>query len=590
MQNFLPTTNTTPGYLAQDYFTPGPWPGFDEVRNDKEVEFSIQPVLQNIATSSAVAAAAKFTPDYQVGDTFSMAIGNFDQPPTSGTVALQVGATTSGLSAIPYNVSASALQTALNAALTTESKPLCSVLDLGNGSYMIVGATNGAITDGFFAVVSAALLYPISNAFFTKDSNGSGSSPYRYLFTMRQAPMCYAEPTDPLPDADVTVEPTQDQSAGLSVIRTILFTVPQVSAGSFKVNATADSTSETCGTATPTMSAREFGLLLANHSKINFSTAGEDDNISVTVSGQSWIVTAIGDLFDDASFEIVATNNPDDPLIGPMGLSGSINYNTFGLVAYSRTQTGDTFTLTRQIQFTRGGQTRTLFSGPVTIYKELIDASTAVPTPTVNYFTATETLALLADKMDTDAANADAGAIDNLLPSQTGNAGKSLKTDGTNASWQNDAGATIFATVASNEVISNMNSTTYVDSTSGQLSIGVGTWLLESQILVGDSDYASAGSKQRIVFTGTWSLSGDLISIAAGSSPSPFLLSLAVYPNAGATFEFAFTDSNKSTYSGRLAMAVVTVAGTVKIQSAQNNATASDHYVYSGTYLKATRL
>lgn len=396
MQNFLPTTNTTPGYLALDYFTPGSSQGFNEVRNDKAVDFSIQPVLQPVAGTSN-----PFTPDYVTGDAFSMALGNFDQPPTQGTTSLQVGAQTGGgLATISATITAAAFETILNAALTTEGKPLASVISPAPGSYIITGVTNGSITDGFFAVLSSSLLYPISNAFFTKESNGSGSSPYRYAFTMRQAPMCYAEPTVELPAADVTITTIQAGSATQNKIQQIAFTVPQVSAGSYKINGTAPGTGDsdsTCGTASPTMSARQIGLILAQHPNIKYATADATDNVSVEVLPNQFInVTFIGDLANSDDPEL-SVENID--LVGPMGLSGSINYNTFGLYVYSLSQVGDTFTLTRQIQRTRGGETRTLYSGEVTIYKDLIDAATAVPTPTADYYTAAQSNARFLKKI-----------------------------------------------------------------------------------------------------------------------------------------------------------------------------------------------
>lgn len=383
MQNFLPTTNTTPGYLAFNYLTPGTSLGFNEVRNDKEVDFSVQPVLQNDA-----GLPNPFVPDYESGDAFSMALGNFDEPPTAGVFSLQVGATTSGLADLAYNISASALQAALNAALATEAKPLCTVILAASGAYVITGATNGAITDGFFAVLSDTGLYPISNAFFTKGSNGSVSTPYIYTFTMRQAPMCYAEPTVELDAADVSIATIQAGSATVNKIQQISFNVSQVSAGSYTINGTTTGADdETCGTASPLMSARQLGLILAQHSAINYSTPDEEDNIAVeALPNQRWNITFIGNLKNSDAPELTVENID---LVGPAGLSGSINYNTFGLYVYSLSQ-ADTFTLTRQIQRTRGGETRTLYSGEVTIYKDLIDASTAVPTPTIAYYTAVQ--------------------------------------------------------------------------------------------------------------------------------------------------------------------------------------------------------
>lgn len=386
-QTFIPVTNSNGSFLAIDWFTQGPAIQQDEVRNDKDIDFAIQPALLNPANSET-----PYTSDFETGDQFQMAIGNFDASPTTGTVSLQVGATTSGLTAIPATVTASALQTALNAALTTEAKPLCTVTLLASGNYQLTGVTNGAISTGFFTVVNDALLYPVSDAFFVEGSLGSATSVYQLLFVMRQAPMCYAEATVETADADVAIETVQVGDATHNKIQRISFNIPQVFSGGYTINATANSVVATCGVGTPLMTATHLGLVLAQHPEIKFSAQnGDPDNVKVTVVGQSWVVEFIGTLANDDTNELTVMNNPDGPLMGAKGCTGSIDYNTFGLYVYSLTQSQNTFDLTRSITRTRAsGERRTLYSGPVTIFKDLIDAQTAIPTPMPSYYTTTQ--------------------------------------------------------------------------------------------------------------------------------------------------------------------------------------------------------
>lgn len=398
MQQFLPTTNATPAYLAQNYFTPGASLGFNEIRNDKKVGFSIQPVAQNLAGSQN-----PFIPEFETGDTFSMGVGLIDAAPTGGNVSLQVGATTSGLANLAYNIASAALQTALNAALTTESKPLCTVSSPTAGVYQIIAATNGAITDGLFSVALATLLFPTSDAFFVIGDLGSASTPYQVTFVMRQAPMCYAEPTDALPSADVQIVTLQAGAIDANKIQQISFTVEQVSAGGYTINATANAITASCGTATPLMTARQLGLILAQHPQINYQTTNAEDNIAVTaLPGQLWNVEFIGTLADDDANELTVMNND---LVGPKGLSGEINYNTKSLYTYSLTQSTNPFPLTRSITRTRAsGEYRTLYQGAVNIYKDMLDPSTAIPTPLPSYYTSAEVDGLLAANVT--AANA----------------------------------------------------------------------------------------------------------------------------------------------------------------------------------------
>ncbi len=389
MQEFIPVTNSNGQFLAGGYFTPGPSAAQNEIRNDKLVEFSIEPVLVNQPGSAIL-----YTPDFLDTDTLSLAIGNIDSPPTGGNFSLQIGAgADAGLLNLAYNITAALLQSALNVALTTEGSPLCTVtLSTNNsGVYNIIGATNGAIASGLFAVTAYSLLYPISSAFFIEGSLGSTTTPYNLTLVLRQQPMCYAEPTTLLATADVAAPTTQAGDGTHNHIQVISFNVPQVYDGAYTINATANSVTSTCGNATPTMTAQQLGLLLAQHPEINYQTSGSADNIAVTQQGQTWTVEFIGTLKNSNANTLTVTNSTENPLVGPQGLSGFINYNTQGLYQYSLSQSGDYFTLKRQIQRTRAtGEFSTLYVGTVRIYKDLIDAATAVPTPIASYFTTTQ--------------------------------------------------------------------------------------------------------------------------------------------------------------------------------------------------------
>jgi hypothetical protein len=65
--------------------------------------------------------------------------------------------------------------------------------------------------------------------------------------------------------------------------------------GTFSVSATVAGTTQTCGVATPTMSAGEFATVLAGHPNIFFQdSSGVADNVSVTRNGSSFIVEFTG--------------------------------------------------------------------------------------------------------------------------------------------------------------------------------------------------------------------------------------------------------------------------------------------------------
>ena len=83
-------------------------------------------------------------------DTFRMAVGLKDQAPTGGTFKLTVGGNSTGLTALDYNISASALQTALNANPgVTGASASVAVTKTGDRFFSItVSPANTALTFG----------------------------------------------------------------------------------------------------------------------------------------------------------------------------------------------------------------------------------------------------------------------------------------------------------------------------------------------------------------------------------------------------------------------------------------------------------
>jgi hypothetical protein len=609
-QSFISVTNANGRFLAIDYFTPGPATQQDEVRNDKDIGFSIEPVLQNPQNS-----VVPYTGDFVTGDQFQMAIGNFDATPTSGTVSLEVGSTQTGLGTIPFNVPSATLQSAFNSALTTEAKPLCIVTELASGNYSITGATNGAITTGFFSVVSDALLYPVSDAFFVEGDLGSASTPYQLLFVMRQAPMCYAEATIEMVDADVAIETIQVGDATHNKIQRISFTVPQVYSGGYTVNATANSVTQTCGTGTPLMTATEFGQMLATHPEIKFAEQdGSADNIAVTVVGQSWVVEFIGTLANDDTNLLTVMNNPDGPLLGPKGCTGTINYNTIPLYIYSLAQQGPTFDLTRSITRTRAsGERRTLYSGPVTIYKDLIDAQTALPPDLPSYYTTTQSDARFVKMVPgTSTMQNGSAQVFGSGSDLTIDAGASLASGGnfviSGAFNGTPSGGTadlsnvaltlplsasqrpiLYGIVESDETTINMNSSTPVSSSAASIILEPGEYFISTRELIGDSNAASAGTVSVIGFSGTWSVSGDSVdygSVTTNDPTSAFL----TYSTPAVTLTQSLSYPGRSQFLERSGKVVVTVAGTASIKTAQATPTMSDHTLFHGSYIIAERI
>lgn len=366
------------------------------VRDDTVMAYTVEPVIELPEGSNP-----RYEPDYESTDTFQVAIGTPDQAPESGTYTLMIGATPT--SALAYNITAAALQTALNVALTTEAEPLCTVTLLATGVYQIDAASDGAIASGFFDVDSTSLLLPQSDAFFNEQSLGGASARYQVLLVIVQAPIAYSEPTVELDATGVTATTISAGSGTTNKIQKVTFDVSDTYTGTFNITATANAVTANCGIGTPTMSAEEFGAVLAVHPEIEYQNADGTvaDNIRPTKNNGAFFVEFVGTLKNSPAPGITVT---DIDLVGPMGKSGSINLNTIALYKKSRLTTAETFE--EMVSITRSrttGERRTILLTDITLKKEIVDPVSMVPVPRPDYYTATQVDALLADKQDLDA-------------------------------------------------------------------------------------------------------------------------------------------------------------------------------------------
>ena len=126
--------------------------------------------------------------------------------------------------------------------------------------------------------------------------------------------------------------------------------------------------------------------------------------------------------------------------------TGTMPINTAGMVALFAATVANQLSLTLAVVRTRGAYTNTIFSAPIVIRRSAINISTAVPTPSI---LGTGVAAALQVAINTALgfvrldASARLPAVDgsqltnvpNELPSQTGNNGKYLTTNGTATSW-----------------------------------------------------------------------------------------------------------------------------------------------------------
>lgn len=203
------------------------------VRMDKQVAFSLQPVTVTLAADGT----PLYAPDFLPTDDYFVAIGNSDQPATSGTFYLAVDGNDSGLLSLAYNITGQALTTPLSAAFVAAGKPACTATLLTTGVYKIVGNTNGVITSDLL-VCDPTNLDPDCDSQVVVKQLGDTGSPYILLLVMRQAPMVLANPTTLLPATGVSVNSVQAGTSTADQIKSVDFTVSETYSGTYTVGAT----------------------------------------------------------------------------------------------------------------------------------------------------------------------------------------------------------------------------------------------------------------------------------------------------------------------------------------------------------------
>jgi hypothetical protein len=164
--------------------------------------------------------------------------------------------------------------------------------------------------------------------------------------------------------------------------------------------------------------------------------------------------------------------------------TGTMAINTVGMVALFAATSANQLTLNVGVVRTRGGNTNTIFSAPIVIHRSVIDPDTAVPTPSI-LGTGVAAALLVAINTALGFVRLDASArlpavdgsqltnVPNELPSQTGNSGKYLTTNGTAASW---GAVSTGLTVGTTAIASGASGRILYDNAGvlGELPVGTG--------------------------------------------------------------------------------------------------------------------
>ena len=136
--------------------------------------------VSTITSSTAAMVEVPFPPSATV----TLAIGGIDSVPSDGTWTVTYGANTT--SALPYNISATALATALNALASVTADGGVTVSQFGI-SYKVLWNNPGARTNPL--VIASTNLFPTSYGESTVSRVGDASTNHTVLLTLRRSPI-----------------------------------------------------------------------------------------------------------------------------------------------------------------------------------------------------------------------------------------------------------------------------------------------------------------------------------------------------------------------------------------------------------------
>jgi hypothetical protein len=317
-----------------------------------------------------------------------LGLGPVGEAPTLGTFTLTYGANTT--SALAYNITAAALETALNALASITSAGGIDVTGPDNGPYQIVFRSAGSRT----AITgNADLLYPLSSIQVYEARAGDGSTPEIQVVVIDRQPAALAQTFTAIGSPGITITTLQAGATG----------VPEVQ----RVALDSDTHG---GTFTLTFDGENTGALAYNITATALQTALQAlasvgaDNLTVTGSFPEYVLTFVGTLTGDQP----AVTASAAGLIGPVGVEGDLALNTAGI---EQLLDGEASIETKlEISASIGGNPVTLIQINATLINDQIPNAPASGTALPSYYTASEADALFATQTGVTIANLTADA------------------------------------------------------------------------------------------------------------------------------------------------------------------------------------
>jgi len=305
-----------------------------------------------------------------------LGLGPVGESPTLGTFTLTYGADTTA--ALAYNITAAALETALNALTSITSAGGIDVTGPDNGPYQIVFRSAGSRT----AITgNADLLYPLSSIQVYEARPGDGSTPEIQVVVIDRQPAALAETFTAISAPGITVTTLQTGATGVPEVQRVALDAV-THGGTFTLNFDGESTS-----------ALAYNITAANlQIELEYLTTINAGNVLVTGSFPEFVLTFIGDLAGNQP----AVTASAAGLLGPVGVEGDLALNTAGI---EQLLDGEASIETKlEISASISGNPVTLIQTNATLINDQIPNAPASGTSLPSYYTVTEADALFATK------------------------------------------------------------------------------------------------------------------------------------------------------------------------------------------------
>lgn len=502
----------------------------------------------------------------------SLAVGTIGLAPTAGTFTVAWNTSTS--SALPFNCTATALQTAINGLAGIPSGGV-TVVGANGGPWTVTFNTAGAVS--FELVINASELVPVSQGITQVAIAGASGVQEQEVLFLLQSPAALQNTWTTNYGAATVIELVAGGS-GINEVQRIA--IPQGTyGGSYSISFGGKSS----GAIPYNASASVVQAAL-----VAMSSIGAGNAQVILSSPVTWDVTFTGSLAgaSQALMAVVATG-----LQMPMFLSASLSLNTTGI--FSLLAGGSSAQATVQIQQGTSGSINTVLQQSATIAGTLILGTPSVPVAANPWQTLSQVLALIATPAN--------------LPVATSSVVGAVSPDGTIITVSGAGAITVAKASSSAFGVVKVDGTTIV-SAAGIIS-AVGSSFRVATNFTATSSIALAnitGLSAAVAAAGTYSFEAVIFTTAAAAGG----VQLAIAGTATATaieYEGQLTSaaalvaqtratalagvvcSNASATAGTAWITgtiVVNAGGTLTVQFAQNTSNASASTVLAGSWFR----